>query len=31
VLARLYWFRIPFAGVVISLVCYVAGVIVWWA
>jgi hypothetical protein len=31
VLAKLYWFRIPFAGVVISLACYVAGVIVWWA
>jgi hypothetical protein len=31
VLAKLYWFRIPFAGVVISLVCYVLGVVVWWA
>ena len=31
VLAKLYWFRIPFAGVVISLLCYVAGVVVWWA
>jgi hypothetical protein len=30
VLAKLYWFRIPFAGVSVSLVCYVAGVIVWW-
>ena len=31
VLAKLYWFRIPFAGVLISLVCYVLGVVVWWA
>ena len=34
VLAKLYWFRIPFAGVVISLACYVLGIVawhVWWA
>jgi hypothetical protein len=30
VLAKLYWFRIPFAGVVISLVCYVGSVVAWW-
>jgi hypothetical protein len=31
VLARLYWFRIPFAGVVTSLVCYLASIVAWWA
>jgi hypothetical protein len=34
VLAKLYWFRIPFAGVVISLACYVLSIVawhVWWA
>ena len=29
VLAKLYWFRIPFAGVVISLACYVLSVVAW--
>ena len=27
VLAKLYWFSIPFAGIAISLLCYVAGII----
>jgi hypothetical protein len=34
VLARLYWFRVPFTGVVAALVCYVLSIIawrVWWA
>ena len=26
-LARQYWFRIPFAGIVIALICFVAGVV----
>ena len=30
ILAKLYWFRIPFAGVVISLVCYVGSLVAWW-
>jgi hypothetical protein len=30
VLARLYWFRVPFAGVVTALVCYVLSVPAWW-
>lgn len=30
VLGKLYWFRIPFTGIVISLVCYVASIIAWW-
>src|SRR5215217_5779504 len=29
VLGRLYWFRIPFIGIVISLVCYLASVVAW--
>lgn len=29
VLAKLYWFRIPFAGVVISLACYVLSIVAW--
>lgn len=29
VLAKLYWFRVPFAGVVISLVCYVLSIVAW--
>jgi hypothetical protein len=29
VLAKLYWFRIPFAGVVISLVCYGLSIVAW--
>jgi hypothetical protein len=28
-LAKLYWFRIPFAGVVISLACYVLSILAW--
>lgn len=31
VLAKLYWFRIPFAGVVISLACYVLSIVAWHA
>ena len=31
VLGKVYWFRIPFRGIVISLVCYVAGIVLWWA
>ena len=27
VLAKLYWFSTPFAGIAISLLCYVAGII----
>ena len=30
VLGKVYWFRIPFRGIVISLVCYVGGVVAWW-
>jgi hypothetical protein len=30
VLGKVYWFKIPFRGIVISLVCYVAGVVAWW-
>ena len=30
VLGKLYWFRIPFTGIVISLVCYVASILAWW-
>ena len=29
ILAKLYFFRIPFAGIAISLICYVASVIAW--
>ena len=29
VLAKLYWFRIPFAGVGISLACYVLSIAAW--
>lgn len=28
VLSKLYWFSVPFIGIVISLVCYVASVVV---
>lgn len=31
ILGKLYWFRVPFAGIVISLVCYVASIVAWWA
>jgi hypothetical protein len=30
VLAKLYWFKIPFIGVLISLVLYVAGIVSAW-
>jgi hypothetical protein len=30
VLGKLYWFRIPFRGIVVSLVCYVASIVAWW-
>ena len=30
VLGKLYWFRTPFRGIVIALVCYVASIIAWW-
>jgi len=29
VLGKLYWFSVPFAGLSISLVCYVASIMVW--
>lgn len=29
ILAKLYWFSVPFTGVMISLICYVASVAVW--
>lgn len=29
VLAKLYWFRVPFAGIVLSLVCYVLSIVAW--
>jgi hypothetical protein len=31
VLAKLYWFRIPFAGVVAALACYVLSIVAWWS
>ena len=31
ILAKLYWFRVPFAGVVLAFVSYVAGIAVAWA
>jgi hypothetical protein len=34
VLAKLYWFRIPFRGVAVALVCYVSSIVawhLWWA
>ena len=30
VLGKVYWFRIPFTGIAIALVCYVASIIAWW-
>ena len=30
VLGKVYWFRIPFRGIVISLVCYLASIATWW-
>jgi hypothetical protein len=31
VLGKVYWFRVPFAGIVVSLVCYVSSIVVWHA
>jgi hypothetical protein len=30
VLGKVYWFRIPYTGIAIALVCYVASIIAWW-
>ena len=30
VLGKVYWFRIPFRGIVISLSCYLASIATWW-
>ena len=30
VLGKVYWFRIPFRGILISLGCYLAGIATWW-
>ena len=30
VLGKVYWFRIPFGGIVISLACYLASIATWW-
>ena len=30
VLGKVYWFRVPFRGIVISLVCYLASIATWW-
>jgi hypothetical protein len=30
ILAKLYWFKVPFIGVVISLTCYVAAIVSTW-
>lgn len=30
ILGKVYWFRIPFAGISIALVCYVLGIVMWW-
>lgn len=30
VLGKLYWFRVPFAGIVVSLAFYVASIVAWW-
>ncbi|MGB5336970.1 MAG: hypothetical protein WBN07_15230 [Woeseiaceae bacterium] len=29
-LARQYWFAAPLAGITVSLICFVTGVLVWW-
>jgi len=29
VLAKVYWFRIPFTGVMLSLICYVLSIVAW--
>jgi hypothetical protein len=30
VLGKLYWFRVPFAGILVSLACYVLSIVAWW-
>jgi hypothetical protein len=30
VLGKVYWFRIPFRGIVISLACYLGSIATWW-
>lgn len=30
VLGKVYWFRVPFAGIVGSLACYVLSIVAWW-
>jgi hypothetical protein len=30
VLAKVCWFRVPFAGIVVSLVCYLLSIVAWW-
>ena len=30
VLAKLYWFRVPFAGVLTSLTCFLSSIVAWW-
>ena len=29
VLGKVYWFRVPFTGIVVSLACYVASIVAW--
>lgn len=31
ILGKLYWFRVPFTGIVVSLTFYVASIVAWWA
>jgi hypothetical protein len=30
VLGKLYWFRVPFAGILAALACYVLSIVGWW-
>ena len=30
VLCRRYWFNVPFAGISVSLACFLGGVVTWW-
>ena len=30
VLGKVYWFRVPFNGIVVSLICYVLSIVAWW-
>jgi len=30
VLGKVYWFRVPFTGIVVSLICYVLSIVAWW-